>query len=226
MRRVVLMICLAVVSNSAIAEFTCEQIKDKATRASCIKDRVEKEKVEVAQQNNEQANFVGISKEALVANYKDPTGAQFTNLVIVNDTEDKSKYLCGWVNGKNSYGGYVGAKMFFVKWSGSGLDQLKINHIWTEGEEVAKTQYEQLDQVKPRNMTWQNFKEAQGHSMKASVFSDLARKIGAMEICEESSERFFAFLKGREAGQFYKEDEEYNISYGIKHGNRKYLRIN
>lgn len=44
MRRFILMMVLAVVSNSAMAEFTCEKIKDKATRASCIEDRVAKDK--------------------------------------------------------------------------------------------------------------------------------------------------------------------------------------
>lgn len=44
MRKVILMMVLAIISNSARAEFTCEKIKDKATRVSCITDRIEKEK--------------------------------------------------------------------------------------------------------------------------------------------------------------------------------------
>lgn len=43
MRKVILMALLTFASSSAMAAFTCEQIKDRKTRKSCIEDRAEKE---------------------------------------------------------------------------------------------------------------------------------------------------------------------------------------
>ena len=80
------------------AVFTCEKIKDKATRESCIQDRSEKKTAEAAEKetivaaekekafadekNKERDEFVRKSKEALTQYYKDPSGAQFTNLIV------------------------------------------------------------------------------------------------------------------------------------------------
>jgi hypothetical protein len=135
------------------AGFTCEKIKDKATRESCIQDRVEKEmkssaekeriataeKERIATAEKEKSladekkkafeDFVRKSKEALTRNYKDPSSAQFTNLVVANALDSNRKFLCGSVNAKNSYGGYVGSKVFYVMWSGAGDPD-----PWTEGD--------------------------------------------------------------------------------------------
>lgn len=48
------------------------------------------------------------AKEAVAAQLKDPASAQFKDVRKVKD------YVCGEVNGKNAYGGYVGFKRFFV----------------------------------------------------------------------------------------------------------------
>lgn len=54
--------------------------------------------------------------KAIVANkLKDPESAQFKDLVQRPPSEPgKSAVVCGWVNAKNSYGGYVGFKPFLV----------------------------------------------------------------------------------------------------------------
>jgi hypothetical protein len=43
---------------------------------------------------------------------KDPDSARFTDLVLYKQGEVYG--VCGYVNAKNSYGGYVGKKLFYV----------------------------------------------------------------------------------------------------------------
>ena len=81
-------------------------------------------------------NFVRKSKEALTINYKDPASAEFTELVV-SESSDKQT-LCGKVNGKNSYGGYVGRKMFYVLYYKSGPMERFNPVIWTEGQSPAE----------------------------------------------------------------------------------------
>ena len=52
-----------------------------------------------------------IVQKAVVADFKDPNSAQFRD-VSAALLSDGSIYVCGGVNGKNSYGGYVGFKSF------------------------------------------------------------------------------------------------------------------
>lgn len=55
-------------------------------------------------------------KTSLTARFKDPSSAQFRNVVAYGFTKPyfKLSYLCGEVNGKNSYGAYNGFKRFFM----------------------------------------------------------------------------------------------------------------
>lgn len=46
------------------------------------------------------------AKAAVAAQLKDPASAQFTEVSASSDT------VCGYVNGRNSFGGYVGAQRF------------------------------------------------------------------------------------------------------------------
>ena len=127
--------------------FACEQIKEKVVRSSCIESReaesAEKAKIasadqatqsEAAEKNRILQEFVAKSKEALVRGYKDPSSVQFGSLVV----SDKPKLgpewraLCGTVNAKNSYGGYVGVKRFYVNWTGPGAPE-----VWNEGARTA-----------------------------------------------------------------------------------------
>lgn len=88
MRKFILMMVLAVVSNSAMAEFTCEKIKDKATRTSCIKDRVENEKAAEAKKELEAAEKEMAAKHAEEARI---TAAQRDNEVKAAENLTKSK---------------------------------------------------------------------------------------------------------------------------------------
>ncbi|CAB4163506.1 hypothetical protein UFOVP814_31 [uncultured Caudovirales phage] len=54
--------------------------------------------------------------KALIADtFKDPEGVKFRNLRITESGE----FVCGEVNGKNSYGGYTGFKAFYAAWQSS-----------------------------------------------------------------------------------------------------------
>lgn len=55
------------------------------------------------------------AKAAVVALLKDPESARFGKVVGVGDPNGTGVYsACGSVNAKNSYGGYVGSKLFAV----------------------------------------------------------------------------------------------------------------
>jgi hypothetical protein len=54
--------------------------------------------------------FVDKAKSNLVQTFKDPQSAQFQGLFISQYGD--VRVLCGEVNGKNSYGGYVGFRRF------------------------------------------------------------------------------------------------------------------
>ena len=135
MRRSIAAMLLAVASASAMAAFTCEQIKDKQTRAACIADRASKEKDAVIAKEKAAAEetsraeptalatakskaldeFIRKSKKELTKHHKDPLGAQFTDLVVAS-VNGVHTTLCGSVNARNSYGGYVGPKRFYLTW--------------------------------------------------------------------------------------------------------------
>lgn len=101
-------------------KFSCESINEKSVRLSCIKDRVssskldaeelERSKIESAEKSRVNDIIVKLQK-LLTKDFKDPMSAQFTELVFV---ERPTPTLCGKVNGKNSYGGYVGERYFYV----------------------------------------------------------------------------------------------------------------
>lgn len=57
-------------------------------------------------------DFIATAKKNIVADFKDPAGAQFRNLFI--SASGSMPVLCGEVNGKNSYGAYVGFRSFFA----------------------------------------------------------------------------------------------------------------
>ncbi|MFZ6759448.1 hypothetical protein ACO0K9_19765 [Undibacterium sp. Ji50W] len=115
--------------------FKCEMIKDKPVRNLCIKDRTSKEqsnaeaatlkiaadeeKEKATAEQKRLAEFVKKAEDILTKDFKDPLGAQFTDLKIV---ESPFQVLCGQVNGKNSYGAYVGSKSFYVQFMGSTVD--------------------------------------------------------------------------------------------------------
>ena len=144
-------VMLTAVAGGAIAAgFSCEMIKEKATRQLCIQDRAEmkaaenaeKERIAEAErmaaatkaaanrESKELDDFVRKSKEALTQSFLDPAAARFSNLIVVADKLSSERRLCGSVNGKNSYGAYIGAKMFYVSWKDGGSDAPA---VWIEG---------------------------------------------------------------------------------------------
>lgn len=51
------------------------------------------------------------ARAAVADGLMDPVSAQFRNLIVVTDGDGMRK-VCGEVNGKNGYGGYVGFRAF------------------------------------------------------------------------------------------------------------------
>lgn len=128
----------------AAEQFSCEMIKDKPTRARCIKardvkaaeegkaavererltaekERAEKEAAELEAieaerraEKEKQMTFVEGSKKKITVRLKDPDSAKFDSLRILTHMQTGKRTLCGTVNAKNSYGGYVGSKGFHV----------------------------------------------------------------------------------------------------------------
>jgi hypothetical protein len=70
-------------------------------------------------------NFVRFAKAAATQSFKDPSSAQYRVLFISGNV---LPVLCGEVNGKNSYGAYVGFRRFYA----SGQEML--NAVETERE--------------------------------------------------------------------------------------------
>ena len=59
----------------------------------------------------EHADFVKLAKMNVTADFKDPATVLYRGLFVGKDGE--SLVLCGELNGRNSYGGYVGFKRFY-----------------------------------------------------------------------------------------------------------------
>lgn len=57
------------------------------------------------------AAFIAAARAAVADGLKDPAAAQFRNLSAVTDGAGLRK-VCGEVNAKNSYGGYIGFQAF------------------------------------------------------------------------------------------------------------------
>ncbi|QYG09817.1 hypothetical protein [Janthinobacterium sp. PAMC25594] len=121
--KIMLFLITAMLSATGVASaaskdgFTCEKIKDKIVRASCIDSRNEKNDINKGEKERNDAiqKFVKEAKYKLTSDLKDPVSAQLTELLYVKDSSSKSEFLCGMVNAKNSYGGYIGAKPFYVQ---------------------------------------------------------------------------------------------------------------
>lgn len=58
----------------------------------------------------DQVAFVKVAKQNVVSNFRDPVSVQYRNVFISKTGE--TALLCGEINGKNAYGGYVGFRAF------------------------------------------------------------------------------------------------------------------
>ena len=60
-------------------------------------------------------------QSATRAGLKDPDSAKFGDIIAGTDPANPSENLaCGYVNSKNSYGGYTGAQVFMAKFNQDG----------------------------------------------------------------------------------------------------------
>lgn len=66
--------------------------------------------------------FVAYAKERISARLKDPSAAQFRNLFLA---DKESPTLCGEINGKNSYGAYIGFTRFYFMTDDYGLHDIE-----------------------------------------------------------------------------------------------------
>lgn len=64
------------------------------------------------------------AREAVAEKLNDPRSAQFRN-----ERSEKGGWVCGEVNGKNAFGGYIGFKRYTVTWMPDGS-----NVVALEGE--------------------------------------------------------------------------------------------
>lgn len=64
--------------------------------------------------------------QAIKAQLKDPDSAKFRDLLSYA-ASDKTRHICGLVNAKNTYGGYVGATAFYVVYAGGQVAYSKID---------------------------------------------------------------------------------------------------
>ncbi len=68
-------------------------------------------------EKNGEEKTITAAQDSLRQTLKDPDSAKFQNVRIAD--YDGGKVVCGEVNGKNSYGGYVGYKRFAAGISGA-----------------------------------------------------------------------------------------------------------
>ncbi|MFD1795324.1 hypothetical protein FQV27_08715 [Paracoccus aurantiacus] len=57
----------------------------------------------------------GLIQSTIIDGMKDPASAQLRNLVAYDLSDGQGRAICGEVNGKNAFGGYVGFQPFFMR---------------------------------------------------------------------------------------------------------------
>lgn len=86
-----------------------------ANAIAITKDYADATKKKLA--SSSEADVIEAAKQTLANTLKDPLSAQFRNVRLVDYAG--GKVVCGEVNAKNSYGGYVGFKRFVASPIGS-----------------------------------------------------------------------------------------------------------
>ena len=87
----------------------CSKIEDSLKRLACFDQKTTGTNNLV---NNDIKAFSNEAKDAMKYHFKDPESIVFDDLEI-KESQEGNMTLCGHVNGKNSYGGYVGLKPFY-----------------------------------------------------------------------------------------------------------------
>lgn len=144
MKRIALLLttiafCSLAHAATSVGAFDCGQIKEKKVRASC--EQAAKKAAPVDQKAADQKKFVEVAKNSIAKKMLDPSSVQFRNLTYVESALHKEGEpvrhgLCGEVNAKNSYGGYVGFKLFYVDAGSSYPDSL--NNMVCDGGDMQK----------------------------------------------------------------------------------------
>jgi hypothetical protein len=90
----------------------CKAIPDAAARLACFDKAPSSQKPRVAKSNSAAvpAEDFTAAKAVIQRKLKDPMSAQWSELFKVKTKE--GEFVCGAVNSKNSYGGYVGSSGF------------------------------------------------------------------------------------------------------------------
>jgi hypothetical protein len=201
-----------VVLAAPASGFSCERIKERAVREACIKDRADKvagENAEMArvaaekekaaerekQENDlithkkkETAAFVAKSTRILAERLKDPDSAKFTKLRVANN--NGQQLVCGSVNAKNSYGGYVGAKDFYVLWAD---DSGAAPEVYVDGDIAAKAQAKMDELMKTSQNSYAGLSARisaaeEGDRVVAKAKSDIVRASQILsERCNKSA---------------------------------------
>ena len=120
MQRIVVVCLLVLVALSALTSCgkSKQQLAEEAKqREATVKMEAERKKAEEARiqaqaEERERKEKINKYREQLLGNLKDPSSAQLRNLRMV--TGEGGEALCGEINGKNSYGGYIGFHPFAV----------------------------------------------------------------------------------------------------------------
>jgi hypothetical protein len=99
---------LALAWSEAAYAVDCKSITDPQARLTCF-DRAGP-KSHVAKSNSPAAEDFTAAKAVIERKLKDPMSVQWAELFKVK-TKD-GEFVCGAVNSKNSYGGYVGSRGF------------------------------------------------------------------------------------------------------------------
>lgn len=82
---------------------------------------------------DEDISFIEKAKSLLLEDFKDPYSAVLTNVTLHKENQSGLPAVCGYVNGKNAYGAYVGERFFVVKPTG-GIFKVAID----DGEGIMK----------------------------------------------------------------------------------------
>lgn len=97
-------------SKQQLAEEAAKQ--EAAEKLEAERKEAEEDRLQAEAEEREENEKINKYREQLLGTLKDPSSAQFRNLRMVIGKGGAA--LCGEINGKNSYGGYIGFQPFAV----------------------------------------------------------------------------------------------------------------
>lgn len=84
---------------------------------------------------DEDIAFIEKAKSLLLADFKDPYSAVLTKVTLHKKNQSGIPAVCGYVNGKNAYGVYVGERFFVVQ-----PTRITFNVVIDDGEGIMSIQ--------------------------------------------------------------------------------------